>query len=82
LRVTLGAIVILFSPLYLLSLARLLHMPKVKVDATLGNLHFILHIPKNPSRPTRLHHPGSDFLLEQQRCGDPHILVDEKLFVA
>lgn len=79
LRETLGAIVILFSPLSAPSLARLLHTPKVKIEATLGNLHSILDMPKDLGRPIRLHHPSfRDFLLDERRCSNLHFRVDEK----
>lgn len=79
LRETLGAIAILFSPLSAVSLAELLHVPKEYVDGTLECLHSILDVPKDSSRPIRLHHPSlRDFLLDQQRCRDPHFRVDEK----
>jgi len=79
LREALGAIVILFSPLPAPSLARMLHMPEQNVGAMLGGLHSILDIPKDPTRPVRLHHPSlRDFLLNSQRCYDRHFWVDEK----
>ncbi|KAH0548099.1 hypothetical protein GP486_008168, partial [Trichoglossum hirsutum] len=79
LREALGAVVILFSPLPCHSLARLLNIPEQKVGAMLGGLHSILDIPKDPTRSVRLHHPSlRDFLLNPQRCRDPHFWVDEK----
>ena len=79
LRTTLGTIAILFSPLPALSLARLLQMPNEDVDQTLDDLHSILDIPEDQSRPVRLHHPSfRDFLLDKARCNDPQFLVDEK----
>ena len=79
LRTTLGTIVILFSPLSLLSLARLLRMPPQNVGQTLDDLHSILDIPEDQSLPIRLHHPSfRDFLLDKERCSDSQLLVDEK----
>src|SRR5208282_2708008 len=79
LRTILGTIAILFSPLPALSLARLLQMLKEDVDQTLDELHSILDIPEDQSRPVRLHHPSfRDFLLDKARCNDPQFLVDEK----
>ena len=79
LRETLGAIAVLFSPLSTTSLAELLHIPKEEVDQTLEDLHSILDIPEDPGRPIRLHHPSfRDFLLDAQRCSDPHFWVDKK----
>jgi hypothetical protein len=79
LRRILGSIVILFSPLSADSLANLLHLPKEDVDQTLEDLHSILDIPDYHARPIRLHHPSfRDFLLDKDRCGDPHFGVNEK----
>jgi hypothetical protein len=79
LRKTLGTIVILFSRLPALSLAKLLHIDTEEVRQTLGDLHSILDFPKDPTRPVRPHHPSlRDFLLSPQRCRDPHFWVDEK----
>ncbi|KAI9856661.1 MAG: hypothetical protein M1813_008808 [Trichoglossum hirsutum] len=78
-REALGSIVTLFSPLTAYSLAQMLRIPEDNVRATLGGLHSILDIPKDPTRPIRLHHPSlRDFLLSPQRCRNPHFRVDEK----
>jgi hypothetical protein len=78
LRTTLGTIVILFSLLSIVSLARLLQIPKETIDQSLEDLHAILDIPKDQDR-IRLHHPSfRDFLLDKQRCGDQHFWVDGK----
>ena len=64
LRHVLGSVVILLSPLSSHSLGRLLRLPEGDVDQTLEELHTILHIPEEPSRLIRLHHPlFRDFLL-------------------
>jgi hypothetical protein len=77
LRLVLGSIVALSSPLPVGSLSALLLVPKHKVDQILRDLHAILDIPNNQSRPLRLHHPSfRDFLLDQKRCGD-RFYVDE-----
>jgi len=79
LRATLGTIVILFSPLSTFSLAKLLHTPKEGVEQRLDDLHSILDIPEDQDQPIRLHHPSfRDFLLQKDRCGDPHFWVNEK----
>lgn len=79
LRETLGTIVILFSPLPTLSLAELLHIRKEEVEQTMEDLHSILDIPKDSSRPVQLHHPSlRDFLLDSQRCSDVRFWVDQK----
>jgi hypothetical protein len=58
LKHTLGSIVVLVSPLSASSLSRLLHLPKEEVDQTFEDLHAILDIPEDPTRPLRLHHPS------------------------
>ena len=79
LRQILGSIVIIFSPLSLYSLSRLLRVTKENVCQTLDDLHSILDVPKDPTRPLRLHHPSfRDFLLDSDRCKDPNFWVDEK----
>jgi hypothetical protein len=79
LREILGSIVILSSPLATDSLATLLHILKQDVDQTLKDLHSILDIPEDQTRPLRLHHPSfRDFLLDRNRCSDLHFWVDER----
>jgi hypothetical protein len=77
LKYTLGSIVVLLSPLSASSLSRLLHLPREDINRTFEDLYAILDIPKDPTRPLRVHHPSfRDFLLNKDRCGD--FWVDEK----
>ena len=79
LRLILGTIVTLYSPLALSSLAGLLRMPAHEADQTLDGLHSILDVPKDPSRPVRLlHFSFCGFLLDENRCNDRRFLVNEK----
>jgi NACHT domain len=79
LRHVLGSIVALLSPLPAYSLGSLLHLPKEDIDQALEDLHAILDIPEDQTRPLRLHHPSfRDFLLNKDRCDDPTFQVDEK----
>ena len=79
LRHMLGSIVVLLSPLSAHSLSRLLDVSNEDIDQTLEDLHAILDIPEDPTRPLRLHHPSfRDFLLDKDRCGDLNFWVDEK----
>jgi hypothetical protein len=74
----LGSIVVLFAPLSVSSLHKLLSIPRQKVDQVLKDFHAILDISKN-DQPLRLHHPSfRDFLLDKKRCEDPNLRVDEK----
>jgi hypothetical protein len=78
LRDILGSLVAVFSPLSVDSLSRLLAIPRQRVDRMLKDLHAIFDIPKDHTRPLRLHHPSfRDFLLNKNRCGDPNFWIDE-----
>lgn len=73
----LGSIVILLSPLSTLSLSRLSDFVKEDISRTFEDLHAIVDIPEDPTRPLRLHHPSfRDFLLNKSRSGE--FWVDEK----
>ncbi|EXJ77535.1 hypothetical protein A1O3_09762 [Capronia epimyces CBS 606.96] len=77
LKSLLGNIVTLLSPLSTQSLSELLGARQDEIDQTLHDLHAILDIPKDSSRPLRLHHPSfRDFLYEKVRCEE--FWVDEK----
>lgn len=79
LKNVLGTIVLLYSPLSMESLARLLQMPTSDVKDTLADLHTILNISSNGGHPVRPHHPTfRDFLLNKERCIDDKVWVDEK----
>jgi len=79
LRQLLGCIVNLSSPLSACSLSRLLCIAKGGINQTLDDLHSILEVPKDQTRPLRLHHPSfRDFLLDQQRCGDLNFWVEKR----
>jgi hypothetical protein len=77
LRLILGAIVVLASPLSVESLGALLLVPKHKIDRMLKDLHAVLNIPEHPAQALRLHHPSfRDFLLSKDRCSDSNFRVD------
>jgi hypothetical protein len=79
LKTTLGSIVILLSPLSVLSLSGLLGIEKEAINQTLNDLYSVLDIPEEQSKPLRLHHPSfRDYLLHKDRCKDPDLWVDEK----
>ena len=79
LRHILGSIVVLLSPLSTHSLSMLQHISEEDIDETLEDLHAILDIPEDQTRPLRLHHPSfRDFLLDKDRCSDAHFRVKEK----
>jgi hypothetical protein len=79
LRTILGSIAILLSPLSVDSLSRLLNIQPYEIDDSLEDLHAILDVSGDRSRPLRLHHPSfRDFLLNQDRCSALNFWVDEK----
>ncbi|KAK3998077.1 WD40-repeat-containing domain protein [Cladorrhinum sp. PSN332] len=79
LREILGSIVVLSSPLSMISLARLLNMPLHDIKETLADFHTIFNIPSRDSKPIRLHHPTfRDFLLDKERSTGLDFSVDEK----
>jgi hypothetical protein len=79
LRYILGSVVILSSPLSLYSLSKLFHVSKEEIDQTLDDLHAILEVAKDATRPFRLHHSSfRNFSLDKDRCNDPNFWVDEK----
>jgi NACHT domain len=78
-RDILGSIVTLLSSLSVHSLSRLLNFQPEEVDDCLEDLHAILDIPRNQTRPLHLHHPSlRDFLLNKDRCNDSNFYVDER----
>jgi heterokaryon incompatibility protein (HET) len=74
-----GSLVILLSPLSILSLARLVGLENEDVDDCFDSLHAILDISQDQRQPVRLHHPSfRDFLLSKKRCSDLDFWVDDK----
>jgi hypothetical protein len=79
LRQVLGNVVVLFSTLSAYSLSKLLCVPSEEINQTVEDLHSILDVPKDQTRPLRLHHPSfRDFLLDKERCKDPNFWVDKQ----
>jgi len=79
LKVTLGTIAILFSSLSVVSLAKLLYIPKEDIYRALYDLRSILVVSEDQDHSIRLHHPSfRDFLFDKQRCRDQHFWVDEE----
>jgi hypothetical protein len=79
LRLILGSLVILFSPLSVLSLSRLIKLPENDVEQVLEDLHAILDVPTESINPVRLHHPSfRDYLLENERSASADVWVDKE----
>ena len=74
-----GSIVILFDILPVFSLVELLSISIQQMDVTLSPLHSVLNIPSNQDFPIRLLHPSfRDFLLDEKRCQEPQIRIEEE----
>ncbi|KAI9745038.1 MAG: hypothetical protein M1818_001316 [Claussenomyces sp. TS43310] len=66
LKLTIGGVLVLLSPLSLLSLSTLLGRAWKDIYQTLGDLHAILDVSEDPNRLLRILHPSfRDFLLKQ-----------------
>ncbi|KAF2729521.1 hypothetical protein EJ04DRAFT_537814 [Polyplosphaeria fusca] len=67
-RKLVGSIVVLESPLSIISLARLLQVPQKEIACRLDALHSVLSVPDNQNIPVRLLHLSfRDFLVDHQR---------------
>ncbi|KAF1952151.1 vegetative incompatibility protein HET-E-1 [Byssothecium circinans] len=74
-----GSIVILESPLSMVSLAHLLDMEKEEIRCRLDSLHSVLSIPDNEDLPIRLLHLSfRDFLVDPGNKDNNAFWVDEK----
>ena len=77
-REIVGSIVILESPLSVISIANLLDIPKEDVGCRLDSLHSVLSIPSDETRPIRLLHLSfHDFLVDPGKRGKTPFWVDE-----
>lgn len=74
-----GAIVILESPLLVVSLSNLLGIPKRLVKLRLSLLHSVLSVPDDTTLPVRLFHLSfRDFLLDPETRGKSPFWVDKE----
>ncbi|KAI9857277.1 MAG: hypothetical protein M1813_008315 [Trichoglossum hirsutum] len=74
-----GSIVVLESPLSVVSLAHLLGIPKDDVSCRLDSLHSVLSIHDSQDVPVRLLHLSfRDFLVDPQKKGKSSFWVDER----
>jgi hypothetical protein len=78
LRFVLGTLVVLKEPLAAEALEKLLGVVEEGIESIIEDLHAILDVPGDRSRPIRLHHPSlRDFLLNESRCTDARFWIDE-----
>lgn len=74
-----GAIILLFQPLSVAVLGRLLNISEATILVRLKSLHSVLHIPDDQDRPVRLLHLSlRDFLLAPEIRDKTPLWVDEK----
>ena len=74
-----GSIIILESPLSIISLAHLLGIPKDDISCRLDSLHSVLNIPNSEDAPVRLLHLSfREFLVDPQKQGKSPFWVDKK----
>ncbi|KGO75648.1 NACHT nucleoside triphosphatase [Penicillium italicum] len=78
-RQVVGAIVILESPLSVISLSSLLDVPKRLIQLRLNSLHSVLRVPEDETLPVQLFHLSfRDFLLNPETREMTPFCVDEK----
>lgn len=74
-----GSIVVLESPLSVVSLARLLQVPQKQIKCRLDSLHSVLDVPDSEDIPIRLLHLSfREFLVDSRKQGKSPFWVDEK----
>jgi hypothetical protein len=74
-----GAIIILASPLSIISLASLLRIPMDDIACRLDLLHSVLSVPSNKAYPIRLLHLSfRDFLLDPLKRGKSPFWIDQR----
>ena len=78
-REIVGSIVLLESPLSIVSLANLLGIPKEDISCRLESLHSVLSVPDSEDVPVRLLHLSfREFLVDHQKQGKKAFWVDKK----
>jgi hypothetical protein len=78
LRLILGSLAVLHSPLTAQALGELLNVAEEGIGPIVEDLHAILDLPTDETQPLRLHHPSlRDFLLDKSRCTDANFWVEE-----
>jgi len=74
-----GSVVMMSDMIPRKNLARLLFLPKWKVELTLMPLNSVLNVPLIEDQPIRILHPSfRDFLLDRRRCFDIRFWIDDK----
>ena len=75
-----SSVVLLWEPIPVASLARLLVMSSGDILTSLCSLHSVLLVPDSSSKPIRVFHKSfPDYLMDNQRCTDPRFFVDSSV---
>jgi hypothetical protein len=78
-REVVGPIIILASPLSIVSLASLLDISEDEITCKLDLLHSVLNVPNEKNKPIRLLHLSfRDFLLDPKKEGQSPFWIDER----
>ena len=74
-----GSIVILYNPLSVIAMAKLINIGERRLQRMLNQLRSVLDVPERRESPVQLYHPSfCDFCLDKLRCSDLQFWVDEK----
>lgn len=75
----LGSIVVLSETLSSVTLAKLLDVEKDEMTSTLEPLRSVLNVPNDDTSPIQIFHLSfHDFLIDNRRCTDPQLWVNEE----
>jgi hypothetical protein len=78
-REVVGTIILLESPLSVMSLSKLIGIPTSSINARLNSLHSVLNIPKKDTQPVRLFHLSfRNFLLDTNTRDKTPFWVDKE----
>jgi hypothetical protein len=79
-RETIGVIIMLKSPLSVVSLSRLLQLSEKEINRRLRSFHSVLNIPSDSTRPVRIFHLSfRDFLLNPETHNQTPFAVNERM---
>ena len=80
LQLVVSSVVLLWEPISVTDLARLLALDSGDIKASIRSLHSVLLVPEFNSNPIRVFHKSfPDYLLDNQRCRDPRFFVNSSV---
>jgi len=78
-RECVSSIVILYDPLSVVAIAKLINIDERPLQRMLNQLRSVLDVPEHRESPVQLYHPSfRDFYIDKLRCSDLQFWVDEK----